>query len=138
MSATGLTQDAGWQAGASRTFPVDRTTAWSALVSGPGLRAWLGRLDALPTGTGDPYETEDGVRGEVRSWRPQERLRLRWQGPGRSEPAILQVALSESRGGTVVRLHADHLADADERVQVLEHFAGALERLARVIEREPA
>jgi uncharacterized protein YndB with AHSA1/START domain len=138
MSTTGLTQDAGWQAGASRTFSVDKATAWSALVSPAGLRAWLGRLEALPTTTGDPYETEDGVRGEVRSWRPEERLRLRWQLRGRSEPAILQVALSESRGGTVVRLHADHLADADERAQVLEHFAGALDRLARVIEEEPA
>jgi uncharacterized protein YndB with AHSA1/START domain len=134
MSATGLTQDAGWQAGASRTFPVDRTTAWSALVSGPGLRAWLGGLDALPTGTGDPYETEDGVRGEVRSWRPEDRLRLKWQPPGRAEPAVLQVALSESRGGTVVRLHADHLADADERAEVLLRFATALDRLALVFE----
>jgi uncharacterized protein YndB with AHSA1/START domain len=134
MSEVGLTQDAGWQAGASRTFPVDRATAWSALVSPAGLGAWLGRLDALPTAKGEPYETADGVRGEVRSWRPQERLRLRWQPPGRAEPAVLQVALSASRAGTVVRLHADQLADADERAQVLERFQGSLDRLAPLLE----
>lgn len=135
MAVVGLTQDAGWQAGASRTFPVDRGTAWSVLVSPEGLGAWLGRLDALPHGKGESYETEDGVRGEVRSWRPGDRLRLRWQPVGRSEPAVLQVALSASRSGTVVRLHADHLTDADERAQVLEHFTAALERLAPLLTR---
>ena len=138
MSPVGLTQDAGWQAGASRTFPVDRATAWAALVSPAGLAAWLGPLDALPTGRGEPYETQDGVRGEVRSWRPEDRVRLRWQPPGRSAPAVLQVALSGSRSGTVVRLHADQLAGPDERQQVLEGFRGALERLTRVMEQGAA
>jgi uncharacterized protein YndB with AHSA1/START domain len=132
MSGVGLTKDAGWQAGASRTFPVDRATAWSVLVSAVGLGAWLGRLDALPTGKGEPYETADGVRGEVRSWRPQDRVRLRWQPPERAEPAVLQVALSPSAGGTVVRLHADQLDGPDEREQVLGRFRASLDRLERV------
>jgi hypothetical protein len=47
---------------------------------------------------------------------------------------VLQVALSASRAGTVVRLHADQLADADERAQVLERFQGSLDRLAPLLE----
>lgn len=55
MAEVGLTQDTGWQAGASRTFPVDKATAWSVLVSSAGLAAWLGRLEELPTGKGEGY-----------------------------------------------------------------------------------
>jgi hypothetical protein len=47
---------------------------------------------------------------------------------------VLQVALSTTSGGTVVRLHADQLADADERTQVLERLQGALDRLAPLLQ----
>jgi uncharacterized protein YndB with AHSA1/START domain len=134
MGDVGLTRDAGWQAGASRTFPVDKATAWSVLISAAGLEAWLGGLEELPTGRGEPYRTADGICGEVRSWRPEDRLRLRWQPPGRAESAVLQVALSRSASGTVVRLHADQLADADERAQVIERFHASLDRLAPLLQ----
>ncbi len=38
----GLTRDAGWQIGVSRTLPIDLETAWKLLTSRMGLGLWLG------------------------------------------------------------------------------------------------
>ncbi len=127
---TGLTKDAGWQAGASRTLPWTREQAWEVLTSSAGLAAWLGRVEALPAEVGQPYRTTDGTTGELRSLRPLDRVRLTWRPAGRRAPATLQVALSDGARGTVVRLHADRLDDAAEREQVLARFASALDVLA--------
>ena len=39
---TGLTKDAGWQVGVSRTLPIDVGAAWDYLLSPAGLAHWLG------------------------------------------------------------------------------------------------
>jgi hypothetical protein len=77
MSPTGLTQDAGWEVGVSRTLPVELDVAWDFLVSHTGLRLWLGEVSA-PLAKGAEYATRDGTTGEVRCLRPRDRVRLTW------------------------------------------------------------
>jgi uncharacterized protein YndB with AHSA1/START domain len=84
MSPTGLTQDAGWEIGVSRTLPTSLTETWDVVVDGPGLARWLGEGAVLPDEVGGPYRTDDGAEGELRSLRPLERVRLTWQPDGRA------------------------------------------------------
>jgi len=135
MTPTGLTKDAGWQIGVSRTVPVPLDDVWAGLTSDDGVGEWLGDLGAgLPAAKGEAYRTAGGAQGELRSLRPGDRVRLTYQPPGRSSPTILQVAVTPGRsaGGpsTVVRFHQDHLADAAEREAMRDHWAGVLDRLA--------
>ena len=131
----GLTQDAGWQVGASRTVPHPRAHVWAVATSPAGIAAWLGAGAQLgPPGTA--YAADDGTTGEVRSLRPDDRVRLTWRPRGRPEEATLQMALSDARGaggGTVVRLHADRLASAEEREAVRARFHAALDALAELL-----
>ncbi len=125
----GLTRDAGWQIGVSRTFPIDLETAWKLLNSRMGLRLWLGEDVPSPLTKGARYRTKDRTRGEVRSVRPRDRMRLTWQPEGRAAPAIVQVVVTPSPRGCSVRFHTDHLASKDEREAMRAHWREVLSRL---------
>lgn len=129
----GLTRDVGWEIGVSRSFPCTADDAWAVLTAGAGLAMWLGELDRLPEAKGEPYRTAAGTTGEIRSYRPGDRIRLTWQPAGRDRPATVQVALSEratARGpSTTVRFHAEHLADAEERESLRGHWTEVLDAL---------
>jgi len=134
MTPTGLTQDAGWEIGVSRTFPVAPEEAWDVLVDGPGLAVWLGEEAEIPDEVGGPYRTADGAEGELRSLRPLDRLRLTWQPPGREgRPTTVQLVVQPAATGTSVRFHQEHLADADERERQRDHWKAALDRLAPLL-----
>ena len=124
----GLTRDAGWQIGVSRTFPIDLETAWALLTSRMGLGLWLGDVSS-PLTKGACYRTREGISGEVRSIRPLERLRLTWQPERRAAPAIVQVVVAPSPRGCSVRFHTDHLASEDEREAMRTHWREVLDRL---------
>ncbi len=139
MSPTGLTQDAGWQIGVSRTFPVPVEQAWDVLVDGPGLPLWLGPGATIPDEVGHAYRTDDGAEGELRSLRPVDRLRLTWQPAGRGgRPTVVQLVVRPSATGTSVRLHQEHLADADERERQRDHWQAALDRLGPLLDGDDA
>lgn len=130
MTPTGLTKDAGWEIGASRTVPAPLEEVWELLLAGPGLTAWLGEGATLPAALGEPYTATDGTTGELRSLRPHDRVRLTLQPPGRTgRPTTVQVALRPTATGTSIRFHQEHLADADERAQQRAHWHGVLDRI---------
>jgi uncharacterized protein YndB with AHSA1/START domain len=134
MSPTGLTRDAGWEIGVSRTFPVPLDQAWDVLVDGPGLALWLGPGATVPGEVGAPYRTDDGTEGELRSLRPGDRLRLTWQPEGREgRPTTVQLVVVPAATGTSVRFHQEHLSDAAERERQRAHWKAALDRLAPLL-----
>lgn len=130
----GLTRDAGWQIGVSRTFPVDLEAAWEQLTSEAGIKLWLGGGVASPLTKGAHYQTRDGTTGEVRSVRPLDRLRLTWQPAGRDAPATVQLTVVESSSGCSVRFHAERLASEQEREHMRSHWRTVLDRLAGALD----
>jgi len=134
MSPTGLTRDAGWQIGASRTFPVPVEEAWDVLVEGPGLALWLGAGASVPDEVGASYRTDDGAEGELRSLRPHDRIRVTFQPAGRpGRPTTLQVVVRPAATGTTVTIHQEHLADAGERERQRAHWRDALDRIEELL-----
>ena len=59
----GLTEDAGWQVGVSRTVNADLDTVWDHLVSAEGLALWLGPGAAPQPQAGASYAATDGTTG---------------------------------------------------------------------------
>jgi uncharacterized protein YndB with AHSA1/START domain len=126
----GKTQDAGWEVGVSRTVNMPLEAVWELLVSPEVQALWLGAGE-LPTEPGASYETEEGTVGEVRSFHPQNRIRLTWQPPDWSHESTVQVAVSATGPeSTVLRFHQERLADADERERQRAHWAGILDEIA--------
>ena len=126
---TGKTKDAGWEMGVRTTVPAPLPVVWEYLT-GEGLPVWLGEIESLPTQKGESYETADGVRGTIRSFTDQLRIRLGWQPDDWPHDTTLQVTVKEAATGTTIGFHHDHLADREERRMMLGHWknvAAALE-----------
>lgn len=111
----GKTKDAGWQIGVSATVghPVEKV--WRTLVSPAGLALWLGEGVRFRGDKKEPYRTADGATGELRSFRPGDRIRLTWRPPGRERDTTVQIALEDKGGRTGIRFHQERLAGAAER-----------------------
>lgn len=122
---TGLTRDAGWQIGVSRTLPQPPSAVWEFISGTDGLALWLGTGAELAPEAGSPYETDAGVGGEVRGYRPGDRIRVTYG------PTTVQVALTAAAGGrTVLRFHQERMSSAEERERQRAHWRRVMERVA--------
>ena len=68
------------------------------------------------------YQTADHVRGEIRSLRPQDRVRLTWQPANRHDHATVQIAVLPAATGCKIQFHTERLADNDERERMRAHW----------------
>lgn len=130
----GLTRDAGWQVGVSRTIAADVETVWALLTSPTGLAVWLGPGATLGDSPGSPYATHDGLRGELRSLRPLDRIRLTWQREDMDHDTTVQVAIAPAGGDRcVVRWHQERMHSAHERESQRVHWRGVMARVEELL-----
>ncbi|MFD2683866.1 SRPBCC domain-containing protein [Streptomyces phyllanthi] len=126
---TGLTKDAGWQIGVSRTLDHAPSAVWE-FISGPeGLALWLGPGARLTPERGAPYETAAGVGGEVRGYRPGDRIRVTY---GTTTVQVTLTAAAEGR--TVLGLHQERMASAEERERQRAHWRRVMDRVAAALD----
>ena len=118
----GKTKDAGWQIGVSITVHRPAPVVWDWLVSHEGLETWLGDGVELAGTKGEPYEATDGLRGELRSYRPLDRIRLTWRPRDWDHDSTVQIALDDKGDRTRIVFHQERLADADERAAQRAHW----------------
>jgi uncharacterized protein YndB with AHSA1/START domain len=118
----GRTRDVGWEIGVSRTLPVPAARIWEVLTSPGGTDLWLGSGVSWPAEAGTPYELADGTRGEIRSFRPLDRIRLTWQPEDWDHESTVQVAISDQGAKTRITFHQERLADAEERERQRAHW----------------
>jgi uncharacterized protein YndB with AHSA1/START domain len=131
---TGLTKDAGWEIGVSRTLHAPIDTVWDLLVSKPGTAIWLGKSVRLPTEPGEPVRAAGTGEGELRSYRRHDRIRLRWRPAGWRHDSVVQVAVRGDETKTMLRFHQEHLTSAREREQQRAHWRRVIEELSTRLE----
>jgi uncharacterized protein YndB with AHSA1/START domain len=125
----GQTKDVGWEIGVSRTVAGSAEDVWDLLTSSKGTRLWLGSGLSWPAEKGTAYELDDGTTGEVRSFRPRDRIRLTWQPPSWDHESTVQVAITDKGDTTGITFHQERLADADERERQRRHWAGIMDAI---------
>ncbi|MFD0278239.1 SRPBCC domain-containing protein [Kitasatospora sp. NPDC127111] len=123
----GLTRDAGFQIGVSRTLPHPPEAVWALLTSPAGAALWLGPGARLTERVGGPVTAADGSAGELRSLHPGSRIRLTWQPAGRDRATTVQVTVTPAHGGTVLRFHQERLDDPAERARQREHWRAVMD-----------
>ncbi|MEZ5381549.1 MAG: SRPBCC domain-containing protein [Microthrixaceae bacterium] len=119
---TGKTKDAGWQIGVSRTVHHQVNDVWDALVSPRGIAVWLGDGVRFAGTEREPYETADGTVGELRSYRPGDRIRLTWQPAEWAHSSTVQIALRDGGDRTGITFHQERLASSEERERQRAHW----------------
>lgn len=131
MSEVGRTRDAGWQIGVSKTLDHPATHVWDFITSPEGIAIWLGEGVSTVPARGEDYETDHGVRGETRSFRPLDRLRLTWQPPDWPHSTTLQLTVSPAGAGRCrLGVHQERLANAAERELQRTHWKAVVSALA--------
>ncbi len=130
----GLTKDAGWEIGVSRTVHQPLEAVWSRLTAPDGVGLWLGHGVTFPRRAGEGYETADGTVGEVRGYQERRRIRLTWRPSDWKHDSTVQVTLQPTKSGTSIRFHQDRLAHAAERERQREHWKAVLDRLVDALE----
>ncbi|MFB7620430.1 SRPBCC domain-containing protein [Kitasatospora sp. NPDC056181] len=126
----GLTRDAGFQIGVSRTLPYPPEAVWALLTSPGGAALWLGPGARLGDRVGGPVTAADGSTGELRSLHPGSRIRLTWQPAGRAGSTTVQLTVTPAGGGTVLRFHQERLDDPAERARQREHWRSVIDAVA--------
>jgi len=72
----GQTADVGFQVGVQKTLPLRLENAWKLLSSRRGIHCWLGKATRFSLTSGVKYVTDDGIEGDVRVVKPNDRFRL--------------------------------------------------------------
>jgi uncharacterized protein YndB with AHSA1/START domain len=123
----GHTRDAGWEIGVSKTVDHSAEDVWSFITSPAGIAIWLGEGVSVLPEPGDGYETTAGVRGQTRSFRELDRLRLTWRPADWTHDTTLQMVVRSSGAGrAILSIHQERLADATEREQQRRHWQGVI------------
>jgi uncharacterized protein YndB with AHSA1/START domain len=136
MTPVGLTKTQGWEIGVRRTFPVEPHVAWNLLTEPPVLSEWLGQgVDVGAFAKGYMFVTDEGGRGEIRSFNRGSLIRLRWQPPGWDFESTLQVRVLPAKTGTTVSFHHEHLQSGDQRAAMQAHWSSILDKFQAQLNR---
>lgn len=113
---------------ASVTIPAPLEQVWQHLVSPRGTQALLGPGVALGS-KGESWRSADGPHGVVRSYHPQEQIRVSWHADENAPPSMVDLHLFREGSGT----RLDLLHDGPDVRGSAEHqnrWHQALQRLA--------
>jgi uncharacterized protein YndB with AHSA1/START domain len=123
----GETQDAGFEVGIQRTFPIDATELWELLVSPEGTDVWLGEGVEIPLVKGQVFSAA-GSTYEIRSLKDGEKLRLRKSSTGHSATTI-QLYVTPKKEKSALLIHHEKLQDQSARNEMKTHWQSVLDKL---------
>ena len=113
----------------SRTVDAPVAHVWETLISREGAAALLGE-GAEIGGKGEPWHSTDGTSGVVRSYHPQEQLRVSWHRSMDAPATLVEIDLSGEGERTQLDLRHEKLDDPSLRDHLRQHWTTALDRLA--------
>lgn len=117
----------------SKSLHLDQLTAWRLWVSEEGIQAWLWPLSPVSLDLKATFETEDGAFGEVRTFKKNERFRLRWQEVDWPKHSTVQLMIMprpavKGQGRSILVIMHDGLTSGRIREQMRERWKDAVER----------
>lgn len=128
----GETATAGFQLGVQKTVRLRRDRLWQLLFSRKGLAVWLGDVQDFMAEPGKSFGGTNLPRGEVRSMKLGEMIRLSMQTVLIQHPFTFQIYLicpRNTNNKTSLRFHFEKLHSSQERELLREHAKSILEGL---------
>jgi uncharacterized protein YndB with AHSA1/START domain len=111
-----------------RSVAAPLAHVWECLCSRAGSAALLGSGAEIGS-KGESWRSEDGPHGVVRSYHPQEQLRVSWHERDDDPPALVDLRLSGDGDRTVVDLTHERIPPGSDTGSLRQRWDGALGRL---------
>ncbi|MDJ0344075.1 SRPBCC domain-containing protein [Streptomyces sp. H10-C2] len=121
----------------SKTLRRPPRLVWQFLTGPEGIALWLGAGARLGAERGAVYSTADGTTGEIRGYHVGSRIRLTHRPAGRPYETTLQVTVTPSGDGTMLRFHQERLADAAEREAQRLHWRSVMDAVTDALAPAP-
>jgi len=116
----------------SCTVPTSAEHVWEVLITRPGTEALLGPGVTLGS-KGEPWHSDDGQHGVVRSYHPLEQLRVSWHGAQDDPPSLVDLHLVPDGQSTRIDLAHERLGHGEDADGLRRRWEGALDRLAQAV-----
>ena len=114
----------------TKTIPISKAKAWKWLTSDSAIQVWLKPLSPIEIKKGQVFETPDGVYGEIRTFKKNQRIRLAWNESDGEKKSVLQVLLfgrDEKKCG--IAFQHEQLKDGRKRNWAREHWKNVVAEL---------
>lgn len=123
----------------SRAVPQPVGDVWQVMTTPTGAEALLGKGAELG-GKGEPWRSEDGSHGVVRSYHPGQQVRISWHANEQAPSTLVELHLIPEGEGTRLSLRYQETPDAGVNENLRQHWSDALGRIVTGLEpvSEPA
>ena len=129
----GQTKDVGFQFGIRKTIPISTEKVWDFLFSKNGLKIWLGELKN-ELEIKKEYETENGITGLVRIFKPNSHIRLNWKLKTWENMSTVQIRVIGNENKTTIAIHQEKLLNSEQRNEMKEYWTKIIEKLTNKLE----
>ena len=103
---------------------------WARLTQREGIEAFLGE-GAMLGAKGDPWHAADGTYGVLRSYHPEQQIRVSWHADEQATNTLVDLQMAPEGEGTVLTLRHEHLTDDLDRAELTKRWDEALRRLTQ-------
>lgn len=126
----GETVTQGVEIGVSKTIPVSSNKLWDFTFSDKGLKLWLGEIDNFKLSPKFAFETSGGIKGEIRTIKKGERVRLTYQEKDFEKPSTLQLYFeNKGRDKSSLTFHQEKLKDLKTREDMKKYWEKVLNEI---------
>ena len=112
----------------SRAVPQPVGDVWRVMTTPTGAEALLGKGAEL-RGKGEPWRSEDGSHGVVRSYHPGQQVRISWHADEEAPSSLVELHLLPEGDGTRLSLRYQETRDAGVNENLRQHWSDALGRI---------
>jgi len=103
------------------------------LLSKRGINLWIGELkDELQLKK--EFETENGITGFVRVFKPNSHIRLNWKLKKWENMSTVQVRVIENQNKVTIAIHQEKLLNQEQRNEMKEYWTRIIKKLVDFID----
>jgi len=129
----GLTKDAGWQMGVRKTINREFDVVWDFMFSNPGLKIWLGNVDAAELEVGKSMDLDNGTNGEIVVFKAFSHIRMKWKKNDWENTSRLQLRIIRSKSKTVISFAQEMMLDRSQREEMILYWKKVVADIAKVL-----
>lgn len=123
---------------ATKTMTANVKTVWKELISNRGLSIWLKPLSQVRILPQTSFETKDGYYGEIRTFAPNRRIRMRWQDPMWEKPSVVELHLvAQAEKKSILVFNHTGIPDNKTREELRARWREAADRCAKLMWTRP-